>query len=902
MKKTILLIFLTVLFTWFAFAEDYCCVVYDDFCIPEVQESCEEDYSANMDSEGPNCDIPVCSLGCCETASDIFVERIKADCPEENFTDNRVNEDNGFLACTGVDDPVCCADDTNVNYAMTSRDCYDEGYDFLYLGACTSDDPEPGYDISGLILNDSTSGIIIAHANVQLFFSENPEGDPVTSAVTSDDNGVYVFTGLVGNLGYTIKSSYTDQGRVCSGQTIVTITNDSLTGVNVSLDDCDELDTCGQISGFCCGSGEVGVDTEENPVSASLNSCLNNGEVCYPTASSCSATTYSYEENDCLNSEGLNLTSLSLSGQDYYPVSVAWTINGCDGGDFYVHKCSLNTDGSYDYCDPFGDDSYTIYNTTSFSMEDNLFSEESEGKRFCYGIEGFFQLPPTESFKTATDVTDNFCIDIPEKECVDFTSQCINETTYQSCSDFSLTNTTCGPGEICMDDTTHAWCVEQDPCDECNDPLGVFTKGYFRDNNDCNVNSNPDDFVTCFMDTSSFVVDNYRKCSETLSCYDYRSLNACEEDVCNRGDSGCEWKETSIKGLGVGVCRPVKDYEKDCSVCDSMTFNNVFGHCTPERCMAMGACLLNDQDVCSSRDYVSCKDYVTEEDCEDSDSPYSLSGEIVIGADLDVNIGYDDGVAVSGTNEILQYSDDVFSLGVCRWLNGSGECIKDANFNGEEDDGPGAYDFEPPITELILPEELVLASGLNIPLVIRDNKWDRAGVKTYYSIIKHDEVPSYDYPTTLIENDVNVLIDGSITEAGTYTMWYYSKDDSDNLEVIQEVTFDVDPDFAGFEIYSTYTTNQSEDGGVTSTVAITFEPYENYVCTDGLWKDGVEFLAPTFNNAELIAGTTYITVFEGLYDAVYEYVLDCTDEVGNHRLETHAIGVNVPIPIETDIS
>ena len=169
-------------------------------------------------------------------------------------------------------------------------------------------------------------------------------------------------------------------------------------------------------------------------------------------------------------------------------------------------------------------------------------------------------------------------------------------------------------------------CTAQQACSVVNDePVclnkincnGISTNpfGMFFTRTSCEL-----DRAYCFYDRSHTTVNSCFNCDTSMSCYDYKTEDACNSDHCKLSD--CKWKPLEPQ-FGTGVCIRENDY--NCQWCkkpetstigNADSFNDVFDLCTQEK-----------SDILSEGDFkcyyrsgtskncneVTCLDYGTEQ-------------------------------------------------------------------------------------------------------------------------------------------------------------------------------------------------------------------------------------------------------------------------------------------------
>lgn len=381
-------------------------------------------------------------------------------------------------------------------------------------------------------------------------------------------------------------------------------------------------------------------------------------------------------------------------------------------------------------------------------------------------------------------------------------------------------------------------CQSKGLCGECAVPFGLFLLPQCQ-------------YLSCYLDYSRFNVDIYNDCGEISSCYDYKSETACENNKC--GMPACEWSNSDLSEIGLGVCKPSQKEYQDCSKCNSQ-FNSLLGGCNSNICGLMGdECRYTSKSTCIDDTEMACIYYTTQEECT---GQQNLALEI------------------NDDNSIKQASQDKLNIGTCRW---EGRCIKDADENTIkdclEDDYKCQSDNVPPIT--IVPKIPVSPLNIEIPFAVFDNSYDNANVITYYAIAKE-----WTYPTT---EAINGKFSKIISESDFYILTYYSKDKSNNIEQVKSFQFYVDGEKPQVEvIYNAIPQEQNQDNW-TSKVDIVIKAEDNadslVTCSGQLLQGNVEFNSIDSLDNELIAERTihYSDIPDGFH--VFHY--ECNDRSGN---------------------
>lgn len=605
-------------------------------------------------------------------------------------------------------------------------------------------------------------------------------------------------------------------------------------------------------------------------------------------------------------------------------------------------------------------------NCTSFNRAKKLgkqtleyVDEEVEPEtEYCYAIETLF-----DSNVLKSKVSDKVCIKTGDANCYEHLNEFCSENSRHYCNETnqlvmiedcsnssdSSDDYDVGVEKFCLgpDGNGNTQCVSDNFCESCNSVFGMFfetgrtriegqrigpdgvpmTQAFFK----CFEVTN------CYLDYTDTTIDKFRSCVDIDSCYDYDSRYACENDMevkdgiaqgCQVG--GCEWAKSDNMEFGDGICRPKEVEKQDCGACnlqESYDGNEVFDICTEERCKLYGECYLQKSAIlmdersgtykveqyeagaCTHKDEISCYDY-SPEDCENSmKNPVYPNGT---GVEID-----------DVTNNITTQSGDYFGFGVCRLMDGTNVCVKDADGDFREgmnmtwenvtDCGlahdpinkPCQLDMTPPSTEIIHNEKIPL--DFKLPAVTENNsrtyacltrkgddpcqpeeKLEFASVreegKEYDNYLVADHVQFYDNTELKLASDVD--------EQGQYTLYYYSKDSASNLEVMKSEDIFIDPLPPKVKFINETESRVGDQFTVTNlTIILRSEDGEDMTCS-GFLESGYsqEVRYPRFN-LENATGTEFEILYPALEDGLYRYKYTCLDEVGNSVSETEEINI-----------
>lgn len=401
------------------------------------------------------------------------------------------------------------------------------------------------------------------------------------------------------------------------------------------------------------------------------------------------------------------------------------------------------------------------------------------------------------------------CLPVADEECIHPTHEtpefCFENMKARCDDNNKLITEDCGVNLCFVTADGKAMCKQPAACNLCNGLFGLFGKlnlkvqyegvlqtcQYLQQNKLCVYDRPPE----------GIVVEKYRGCGEVVSCIDYRSLNACEDNFCrvSSDTEACSWYYGE-RQLGKGVCS--SEDEIRCEMCEAIN-----GYCTKELCEQISKnqdgtsnCYFreNIQDIpglssrCISREKMGCRFYITQQECLGNS------------AGVRVDISYDsENLPTGGTNNILSASADLFSFKVCDWNSVENKCYKNADnwkpqgvspdddcFTGQiprEELGECAKgedaclkclgDNTPPQTTLnINSTKTYTTEDLPfLPYSVEDDTYGAEDIKTFFCAVKKGQQC---YPNKTISNLV-------VSEGGTYTIFYYSTDQARNFEVVK---------------------------------------------------------------------------------------------------------------------
>ncbi|MEM3154655.1 MAG: thrombospondin type 3 repeat-containing protein [Candidatus Woesearchaeota archaeon] len=343
--------------------------------------------------------------------------------------------------------------------------------------------------------------------------------------------------------------------------------------------------------------------------------------------------------------------------------------------------------------------------------------------------------------------------------------------------------------QFCIADEKGPRCATLETCSTGFDPFGLYATQQA-----CELFGIIPRY--CFIDKSPTVADKCYSCDPRMTCYDYKSQKACEKDNCGAGD--CQWNPI-YEDIGIGVC--IDKRYNNCKLCtangtagmeNSAAASAIWDSCREEKSNALSNALYpcffdKDRKISKTCDEATCSDY-TALQCN---SPPG-------------------GIRLNPDNSIAQKSTDVCNIGVCEYHLTTG-CVKNADGStgaGFQDCKIGnntcEMDYFPPTSALIPIGQANRIDFINIRIFDKINKTsppqDHTGKPGYilYLCVKNATntcLNAQMYSIATSSNTLSlkntILRDGNKTIAklptGNNTLWFYSRDASNNLEIIRHI-------------------------------------------------------------------------------------------------------------------
>ncbi len=584
--------------------------------------------------------------------------------------------------------------------------------------------------------------------------------------------------------------------------------------------------------------------------------------------------------------------------------------NPCSADHYYVWRCKgaqacseadrvvFDAETSLSYIDP--------------TVDNNTF--------YCYQINATYSDPATSklSAPNCTSTGDKVCYEKPGEFCY-------NGDVYECDSSNRIRSAPkqdCQSGSTCVSTSPgSATCAFQSPCRKCNLPLGIFAfngKTLYQTNPDTSCISLLGVDWPCYRDFTDSSVDAFDDCSKIKSCYDYRSERACEtENKCLKDvPQGCEWIETSYNQTGAGICRPKNVSMQNANLCNEKTYNQIFGGCTKEACALFGRGYCKDEDDDGICDVPGCID-IKDISCWD----YSLNRTDCINTTLrnvSVNVKgfysnqYTTTFTKTGvTNQIIEKSQDKLGLGVCRFgrpTNATGEaskCFKDADNSTKQDcttEGSACRKDRTPPTTVVMHADRTNKLRFNVYVNEPDSTTrykisDGTASNNPYLNPATNCYPGYPLGTAtngVIDPtaDSNIQTCEGLIPAqplgqqysmpdGDYAVYYFSEDQSKNLEQLRNFTITLDRTPPNITLRVFKFVNSDNPQQLKTNLRIDVDADELVWCDAQLDRT----TSPIASYASAInASTPILNITEywsALIDGLYTYKMDCVDGVGN---------------------
>ncbi|MBI3052104.1 hypothetical protein HYY74_06665 [Candidatus Woesearchaeota archaeon] len=327
-----------------------------------------------------------------------------------------------------------------------------------------------------------------------------------------------------------------------------------------------------------------------------------------------------------------------------------------------------------------------------------------------------------------------------------------------------LTTTQCAAGTQCAPDSSIREgysCVRASTCSLVGRPFGLFAT-----RSSCEAAGN-----YCFYDKSKSTANACYDCSPQMSCYDYKSGDACTANNCRAGN--CQWKPTYDE-IGAGVC--IDSSKNNCQWLDSAgtqgvrsAYNSIFDAPSSTKLAALSTPLFDCTRLAADCP-VDCTRLAGQAAC----SSHSAQSK-------------------DSSNRLVSPPDSFCGLNVCRWIQDA--CKKDADFDQAADCSSGQCeaDFYPPSTSF--------RQGSNY---LQFSVFDRVSKESYGGYVTGAKVffcssatntpcTPRELPSYLI--NIPEAVTAKTLSQGRNFLFYYAQDRNKNLEIIKtaEIFVEVDP-------------------------------------------------------------------------------------------------------------
>ncbi len=441
---------------------------------------------------------------------------------------------------------------------------------------------------------------------------------------------------------------------------------------------------------------------------------------------------------------------------------------------------------------------------------------------------------------------------------------------------------------------------------------------YYK-SNDANPNKltdiytlNPPEF-----DTLSHHVTPFDKCincpvtkTSGMSCFNYRSEDACKVDNCNLGNGeACSWTNASYSEFGLGYCYLANYSNGDkCNLCSPG--NDIFFNtrCTQDLCSKLGSCFTTEsENKCLSCNNAKCEDFKTEQICTNN-------VPLAINASAKIN-----------------YSKDACNLGRCKWKASENRCYKDGNddnksdcildelknidlsLNTDSDADNCKKDNTATLTKL--KNKAIDSIGGNTADLVFSAGSATDAYRFFFCIDKINE-PASCYPGARSRNN-NIQAGGEIPYGASnevtlsistlkiilkakgyidrdiYYLRYFTTDKSYNQEDVQSIPFYIDiwpPDISLRLLTPVINLEGTPiNANTKSKLSFTIHSNEEVKCTDSFAPN------PLPQQIRQIKSNIYTTDFDSEFnvtDGIYKYTVTCYDK-SNNKLEKSIEGIYV---------
>ena len=506
----------------------------------------------------------------------------------------------------------------------------------------------------------------------------------------------------------------------------------------------------------------------------------NNGCADFGRDTGCeSATDNSESGGTCLN------TGANCDNPSYTPKLTGLDISVAKGQKKFLlqwqDECKMKS--SYyeiSRCEGDGCTNFAVIakiGTTSF---EDASSQLLFGTSYTYSVKAFYILQSATPSITRT-------AGIGDEKCMGITNQnlfCLNNSGVYCNAANKLVEIgpKCKNTGICSVSGNKASCISKPKCSyrESN-PFGLFYTQQGCENN-----------VYCFYDKSYSTINSCFSCDPSMSCYDYKSEQACTGDKCSVGS--CEWKGNS--DIGSGVC--VSKQEYNCKWCDKKgsgavetikSYNPIFDACTKEKSTLLSEpnfpCYFSNTESKSCSNIV-CTDYSSEQ-CSNAQITHDKF------------------------NNIVNPSSDQCGIKVCQ--NIDGVCVKNADGDSIPDcSGPDCEtDYFAPNTNMLATNRAGAVDQLLIDIYDKTSTKDDYVLRSelnYSTFICLEPCASAGHPYSVNTSSRRLLVRSlkifdesgrkliNLAE-GSNTIDFYSQDPSKNIGKVRQLQIEAHANDSG---------------------------------------------------------------------------------------------------------
>ncbi|MBI2142279.1 hypothetical protein HYU15_02185, partial [Candidatus Woesearchaeota archaeon] len=543
---------------------------------------------------------------------------------------------------------------------------------------------------------------------------------------------------------------------------------------------CIQLQAC--TAGCCCPEASI-------KSSALCNTTfyqIQPGQSCSATCKS----TIPPITTGCMPS--LNLTAANVKGEKQ--IHLNWKDN-CDSDKFTIERCKGSGCNNFSKLADYYDTSYTdsdsallwnqhytyrvtaTINNTPYTETAAIYTGDLEcwkkaSSSFCMHEFIYEEQPIMTYLVTALNFSPN--LDSFRQQVINAYSGKFNTASYCDDSNKLSKTSSCAAGTICTITNYGSDCVKSTKCSELGKPFGLFSS-----RESCETEN------YCFYDKSQGNINQCYDCSPKMSCYDYKSEDACEKNNCGAGD--CFWRTTNEE-LGTGVC---VDYNKNnCVWCDKKGtpgtgslkgYNTIFDRCTQEKKDALSTYLYD------------CNRIITE--CKETCQSFNAE-----------NCSSHSPLYVDWDNYVIPREFNACSLYTCKWFgpvfSQGGKCRKDADFDSKEDCTTASCE-----KDYFAPETTIKQSGDKLIINALERKsyddygsytanttaylcsftdfLDESGNEYSSDYLKCLDTKNYNSTRQQLHS-IRELVKLGVLKQGTQHLYYFSRDENKNLEVVKE--------------------------------------------------------------------------------------------------------------------